>query len=94
MSDLESNPTPVSDVKLPPLVMIACFWPIMLVAFGGLVGGILGGAAGGINMLLYRSSIPRWAFWVLNPVIGCLAFILWLIIAIVIGAAFDGSETN
>lgn len=80
--------------KLSPLVSIACFWPVALVAFGGLVGGILGGIAGAVNMALYRSKLPRWSLWILNPAVGLAAFLLWLVIAVAIGLALDSSGTN
>ncbi|MCA9274719.1 MAG: hypothetical protein KDA29_01710 [Phycisphaerales bacterium] len=80
--------------KIPALVSIACFWPVALVAFGGLVGGILGGIAGAVNLALYRSKLPRWSLWLLNPAVGLAAFLLWLIIAVAIGLAMQSNSTG
>lgn len=88
---IQSDP---KNDKLSPLVSIACFWPVILVAFGGLVGGILGGDAGAVNMALYRSKLPRWSLWLLNPAVGLAAFLLWLIIAVAIGLAMEDTGTS
>ncbi len=88
MSEPVEQPSP-SD-KLPTLVAVACFWPVIMVAFGGLVGGLLGGVAGAVNLALYRSSIPRWALWILNPLTGFMAIILWLVIAVLLELALTG----
>jgi tetrahydromethanopterin S-methyltransferase subunit D len=87
------TPTNPSE-KLPTLVAIACFWPVILVAFGGLVGGLLGGVAGAVNLGLYRSSVPRWALWMLNPLVGIIAIILWLVIAVLLELALNGSQAT
>lgn len=68
------------DTKVPIYIHALCGWPLFLVAIGGLVGGALGGLAYGLNLVLYRSSLPRPLVWALNPVIGLSAIVLWLII--------------
>ena len=73
--------------KLPPLVMMACGWPIVIVVMGGLIGGLLGGAACGVNMALYKSKLPRWSLWILNPLVGVTAFVLYLVLALALGLA-------
>src|SRR5689334_20192752 len=44
--------------KIPPLIHLACGWPLVMVAIGGAIGGALGGAAYGINMAIYKSKLP------------------------------------
>ena len=80
--------------KLPALVAVACFWPIILVSFGGLVGGLLGGAAGAVNFGLYRSNLPRWSLWLLNPAVGLSAILIWFVIAVLIEVMLTGSGSN
>lgn len=84
---------PVKE-KLPALVAVACFWPIILVSFGGLVGGLLGGAAGAVNLGLYRSNLPRWSLWLLNPAVGLSAILIWFVIAVLIEVMLTGSGSN
>lgn len=90
MSEPLEQPSP-SD-KLPTRVAVACFWPVIMVAFGGLVGGLLGGVAGAVNLALYRSSVPRWALWMLNPLVGIIAIILWLVTAVLLELTLNGSQ--
>ena len=71
--------------KLPAIVMAGCCWPLALVVVGGLVGGALGGAACMANIGLYKSKLPRWSLWLLNPLVGLTALVLYLVIAIGIG---------
>jgi len=73
--------------KLPPLVMMACCWPIVIVVIGGLIGGALGGAACGVNVALYKSKLPRWSLWILNPLVGVTAFVLYVVLALALGLA-------
>lgn len=80
--------------KLPLLVQLACCWPIGLIVVGGLVGGLCGGAAIAVNMILYNSSLPRWSLWLLNPLVGLAAILLWLIIGIFVQLALGGSATT
>lgn len=81
-----------ANEKLPALVAVACFWPIILVSFGGLVGGLLGGAAGAVNLGLYRSNLPRWSIWLLNPAVGLSAILIWFVIAVLIEVMLSGSS--
>ncbi len=92
MPALQVDPTESNRAteKLSPIVMIACGWPILLVAVGGLVGGLLGGIAFATNMGLYRSKLPRWSLWLLNPAVGLTAIVLWFLIAILIELALAG----
>ena len=89
-NDVQSGPQ--ATEKLPALVAIACFWPVILVSFGGLVGGLLGGAAGAVNLGLYRSNLPRWSLWLLNPAVGLSAILIWFVIAVAIEVALSGSN--
>jgi len=49
-----------------------------LVAFGGAIGGALGGLAYGINLAIYKSSMPIIAKVLLNIVTGIAAFAIWV----------------
>jgi hypothetical protein len=93
MSESETQPTqapPVSQPsqKLTPLVHVLCGWPLILVFFGGAIGGALGGLAYGINVAVYRSKLPVVLKAFLNPIVGVLAFILWLVIGTYIQLKF------
>lgn len=74
-------------VKVSGLVQIACAWPLLLIAIGGLIGGALGGAAYGINLSIYKSQLPLAAKIILNIVTGVGAIVIWLAIAIAINSA-------
>ena len=94
-NETTANPeTEPKHEKLSALVMIACGWPILLAAVGGLIGGLFGGIAFAVNMALYRSKLPRWSLWLLNPAVGLTAIILWFVVAIMIGLAINGSGAN
>ncbi len=73
--------------KLPALAHVMCGWPLILVGIGGAVGGGLGGAAYGINVAIYKSSLPAVAKVALNILTGIAAFVLWLGIAVAIQSA-------
>tara|TARA_R110000868_G_scaffold411617_1_gene706121 strand:- start:201735 stop:202034 length:300 start_codon:yes stop_codon:yes gene_type:complete len=95
MSELsKQNPDKPEKEKLPPLVMAACMWPLALMAVGGMLGGAFGGAAAAINMSLVGSKLPRWSLWLLNPLVGLTAVVLWLVIGTMIGLAISPSETG
>jgi len=85
--------TPLESPKMPENTKqfsfgaAACFWPIGLVFVGGAVGGALGGVAVAVNLALYSSKLPRWQLWVLNPLIGITAIVLWLAIGSMITLA-------
>ncbi|NLX05598.1 MAG: hypothetical protein GXY33_10685 [Phycisphaerae bacterium] len=74
-------------VKVPLYIHALCGWPLLLVAVGGAVGGGLGGLAYGVNISLYKSSASRTLVWMLNPVVGAAAIVLWLIIGSAIQSA-------
>src|SRR5262249_34987616 len=75
-------PPPNAPEKVPPLVYVACGWPLILVLLGGLIGGALGGVAFALNMAIYKSKLPLAVKFILNPVIGVTAIALWLVIAV------------
>ena len=85
-ANLNSRPSDKAAVdskkseKVPPLIHIACGWPLIMVGFGGAIGGGLGGAAYAINMNIYKSSLAPVLKVILNIASGALAFILWLTI--------------
>ena len=87
--EAKSQERPEDKPKIPAQIHIACGWPLLLVAIGGALGGLLGGLAYGINLTLYRSSLPRVAVWILNPVIGIAAIVLWLVIGVLIHSAIS-----
>ena len=76
-----------SESKLPGTAHLLCGWPLVMVAFGGAIGGALGGGAYGINVAIYKSSLPLVAKVVLNILTGLAAFVIWLGIAAAIQAA-------
>jgi len=90
-ADQLESPEKSTPDKLPPLVMAACCWPFILIAVGGLIGGLAGGGACAANIAMYRSSLPRWSLWILNPLTGLLAFVVWIALAIVLELALSGS---
>ena len=83
----QQEPVQQQPAKVPGLVQLACAWPLLLVAVGGLIGGALGGAAYGINMSIYKSQLPLAAKIILNIVTGLGAIVIWLVIAILINSA-------
>jgi hypothetical protein len=78
------QPRDVKTEKTPPLVLLACLWPLALVAIGGAIGGGLGGAAAGLNFSIYKSKLPIAVKIVLNIVSGVAAFAIWLAIVMAI----------
>ncbi|MBT3199308.1 MAG: hypothetical protein HN350_05280 [Phycisphaerales bacterium] len=73
--------TPEAQDKIPPLILLACGWPFVLVAFGGAIGGGLGGLAFGVNVATYKSSLPGILKPFLNILTGAAAIGLWYVIA-------------
>ena len=69
--------TDAATESVPPWAMVACGWPIALVAIGGAIGGGLGGAAAAINFSIYKSKLPAPAKVLLNLVCGAAAFVIW-----------------
>jgi hypothetical protein len=68
---VESHATPI-------WVYLVCGWPLALVAIGGgLLGGLCGGAAFGINLGIWKSSLPLVAKIVLIPMVGLIAVACW-----------------
>jgi hypothetical protein len=70
--------------KIPPLIHLACGWPLAMVAIGGAIGGALGGLAYGINMATYKSKLPVALKVILNPMVGAAAIGGWWMIAMAI----------
>ena len=66
-------------IPLPKKAYIICGWPLVLVIIGGAIGGLLGGAAFGINLKIYKSSLPIAAKIIFNILTGAAAYILWVI---------------
>ena len=79
-----SIPTPNQKAKLPPTVLVMCGWPLGLACIGGAIGGCLGGAAFGINVAIYKSTLPKPVKVVLNVATGVAAFGIWFAIAVAI----------
>lgn len=74
--------SPVGSPALPFWVYLLCGWPILLVVIGGLLGGALGGGAYGLNMMIWKSTLPLAARVPLILVVGAGAVGVWFIIAI------------
>ena len=55
-----------------------------MIAFGGAIGGGLGGVAYALNVAIYRSRMPVVVKILLNLLVGCAAFVLWLVLAALI----------
>jgi hypothetical protein len=84
LSPIGSKGTTAQAKKLPAMAHILCGWPLVLVAFGGLIGGGLGGAAYAINIAIYKTSMPVIFKIVLNLSVGIAAIGIWYVIAIAI----------
>lgn len=80
-------PDSTNEEKLPPWAYAICGWPLLLVAIGGAIGGGLGGAAFGINVAIYKSSMPIAAKCLLNLLTGLAAVGIWFAIALAIQSA-------
>jgi hypothetical protein len=78
------QPREAKSERIPPLVVLACVWPLALLFIGGAVGGGLGGAAAGLNFSIYKSKLPASTKIVLNIATGFAAVVIWLAIAIAI----------
>ena len=76
-----------SNDELTPLAWVVCGWPLLLIIVGGAVGGGLGGAAFGLNVSIYRSSMPVAAKIVLNILTGLAAVGIWFVIALAVSQA-------
>lgn len=75
---------PASPPKIPLAAHFLCGWPLVLVAFGGLIGGALGGGAYAINLQIYKTTLPAPAKIALNLFTGLTAMGIWLAIGVVI----------
>lgn len=84
--ETDPKPAPGPKEKLPGKVHAMCGWPLVLVFLGGLVGGALGGAAYGINLAIYRSSLPIAAKIGLNILVGLAAIAGWLAIVVALNS--------
>lgn len=87
MSQNPSYPPPAQSSKpqgnaIPIWVYLICGWPLALVAVGGMIGGACGGAAFGINLSIWKSSLPTALKIILIPVVGFTAIGLWLAFAL------------
>lgn len=71
--------------QLPVSAQFMCGWPLLLVAIGGAIGGGLGGGAYLVNVIIYKSNLPKVAKVVLNVLTGLAAIGIWL----AIGAAIE-----
>ena len=83
----EEQAAPVQETakqKLPVAVHFMCGWPLLMILFGGAIGGGLGGLAYGVNLGIYKSSLPAFAKFFLNLLVGCVAIVIWFAIAMVI----------
>lgn len=83
-SEKTAEATKPDAEKLPGYAYPLCFWPAVLVAFGGALGGALGGGAGAVNLSIYKSNRPLPLKIVLNLIVGSLAFVLWFAAGIAI----------
>ncbi len=57
---------------------------------GGMIGGALGGAAYGINIAIYKSSLPVPVKIILNVLTGLAAVAIWFAAAVAIQLASKG----
>jgi len=72
---------------VPPWVHFLCGWPLILVFIGGAIGGALGGVAYAANLTIYKSNLPTVVKFILNPIIGIAAFVLWFFISLMVAQA-------
>lgn len=86
-SDAKPSEPPAKPPTVPVAAHIACGWPLVLVLVGGMIGGGLGGAAYGVNMVIYRSTLPWPLKVVLILLTGFAAFGLWMAIALALKSA-------
>jgi hypothetical protein len=77
-----NKPSKVESHAIPIWVYLICGWPFALVAIGGMIGGLCGGAAFGINLSIWKSSLPLAAKIILIPIVGFTAIGVWLVAAL------------
>lgn len=68
--------------------ILACAWPLGLIAVGGLIGGACGGAAFALNARIMRGSMSAPARYGLVVAIGLGAIALYFAIAVALAIAF------
>ena len=76
------------EEKLPSIAYVLTCWPILLVLVGGAIGGGLGGLACGVNLHVYKSSLPVAAKVAIIPLTGVAAVGLWLAIVAALAPLF------
>ena len=76
-NDLE----PPKKIKLSARAYWLCVWPMFLVVFG-IVGAVIGGIGFGINVLIYKSRLPKRSKIILNVFTGMVAIVFWFITAV------------
>lgn len=89
-SGYSNPPVKVDSGKIPVWAYLICGWPLALVAIGGMIGGVCGGAAFGVNLSIWKSTMPLPVKLILIPIVGFGAIGLWLVIAIAINTAIRG----
>ncbi|QHI70566.1 hypothetical protein [Tichowtungia aerotolerans] len=73
--------------KIPTRIHITCAWQLIPLFIGGAIGLVLGGLAYWANITLYKSNCSRLLVWILVPMIGVVAIMLWLAAGILLQSA-------
>jgi hypothetical protein len=67
-------------------------WPIIMVFVAGLIGALLGALAAYVNTRIFRSNMHMILKYVVTGVISCTAVLMYLILALIIRMAVNGSN--
>lgn len=78
------KPAPPKKPKPDAIAYLVCGWPLLLLFVGGAIGGGLGGLAFGLNMQVYQSKLPLPVKFILIPLFGILAAVLYVVIVLLI----------
>lgn len=76
---------------IPILLRALVLLPILLVAVGGALGGLIGALGVGANLAVARTRIPPAAKAAAMLGVAVVATVVWLAVALAIGAAVTGS---
>jgi len=74
--------------KLKPFEYVWAGWPLIMVAFGGLLGGICGGAAAAINVTIFSSEKSTKYKYGVTFLVSLASILIYFIIIVVLVLIF------
>lgn len=86
LESLEKEHNEISRNRLNGFITVLCCWPLVMVAFGGMIGGGLGGLAGGLSVEVYKRTRSAPLGLLASIFFGFAALVVWYSIAAKVGS--------